>query len=62
MDSETAAKVNRLRIMEARAEARHERALESGNVRFMMRAADFVMAVHARWATVIGGEVTTYRE
>ena len=60
MDNKTAAKVNRLRIIEERANARAERAIESGNPRFIKRATDFEMAVHARWASVIGGEVTTY--
>jgi hypothetical protein len=61
MDQITVTKVLRLSRLEKRAEAHQERTEKSGNVRQMFRAANLVMAVHARWATILGAEVTTYR-
>jgi hypothetical protein len=62
MDQKTATKVLRLTRLEKRAEAHQERAEKSGNIRQAFRAANLVMAVHARWGAILGAEITTYAD
>jgi hypothetical protein len=62
MDRTTPTKILRLSAMETRAEARYERALQSGNTRWAMRTANFWTLVSSRSTATCLGEISTYSD
>lgn len=61
MNHEVPAKTLRLKLLEGRAEAHHQRAMESGNAHRASRAAKLLEAVDAKLSAIARAEVSPYR-